>query len=94
MKALEDYKNLADFIKRVEQAKYLIVSFVRDLAFGRTSYASRGRESYLSRPIYIECFCNLQSFQQYDDKAYNIRFPSYTYKKDIDGKSKSIDRIN
>ena len=58
LKAPKDYKNLADFIKRVEQAKYLIASFAKDLALGRTLYALCKRESYPSRPTYIECSYN------------------------------------
>ena len=62
LKVLKDYKNLADFIKRVEQIKYLIVFFARDLAPDRTLYASYGRDFYLFRSAYIECSCNLQFF--------------------------------
>ena len=94
LKALEDHENLADFMKRVEQAKYLIASFARDPAFGRTPYALRGRESYPSRPAYIECSRNSQPFQRHNDKAYNVRFSSYTHGKDVDGKGKGIDRTN
>jgi len=85
---------LADFIKRVEQTKYFIAFFAKDLAFNRTLYASRGYESYLSRPVYIKRSYNLQPFQQYDNKVHNIRFLSYIHKKDINGKSKDIDRID
>src|SRR6266699_2589 len=92
LKALKDHKNLTDFIKRVEQVKYLIASFVRDLAFGRTPYISRGRESYLSHSIYIEHSYNLQSFQRCNDKAHDVRFSSYVYRKDVDNKDKGIDR--
>ena len=93
MKVLEDHENLVDFIKRVEQVKYLIASFTRDLAPGRTLYILYGRESYLSRPAYVERSCNSQSFQQYDDKVHDVRFPSRVHRKDIDDKSKSINRI-
>src|SRR6266566_2208859 len=94
LKTPEDHKNLMDFIKRVEQAKYLIASFARDPALGRTPYTLRGHESYLSRPVYIERFRNSQPFQRRDNKVYNIRFPSHIHRKDVDDKSKSIDRIN
>ncbi len=94
LKVLKDYKNLADFIKRVEQTKYFIVSFAKDLAPSRTPYTSYGRESYPSRPAYIKCSRNSQPFQRRDNKAYDIRFPSYVHEKDVDGKSKGIDRIN
>ena len=83
-----------DFIKKVEQIKYLIVFFVKDPTPGRTLYTSYKRESYLSRPVYIKRSCNSQLFQQRDDKAYNVRFLFYVYKKDIDGKGKGIDRTN
>jgi len=92
LKAPEDYENLADFIKRVEQAKYLIASFARDPMPGRTPYASRGCESYPSRPTYVERSRNSQPFQRYDNKTRDVRFPSYTHRKDVDGKSKGIDR--
>jgi len=92
LKAPEDHENLADFIKRVEQAKYLIASFAKDPAPGRTPYASRRRESYPSRPAYAKRSCNSQPFQRCDDKAYNVRFPSRVHGKDIDGKGKGIDR--
>ncbi len=94
LKAPEDHKNLADFIKRVEQAKYLIASFARDPAPGRTPYASRRRESYPSRPAYAERSHNSQPFQRCDDKVYNVRFPSRAHKKDADGKGKGIDRTS
>src|SRR6266566_3362223 len=84
LKALEDYKNLADFIKRVEQAKYLIAFFARDPALGRTLYILYGREFYPSCPVYIECSCNSQSFQRRDDKTYDVCFLSYIYRKDVD----------
>jgi len=63
LKALEDHKNLTDFIKNVEQTKYFIVSFIKDLAPGRTLYTSCGCESYLSYSVYIERFYNSQPFQ-------------------------------
>ncbi|SRR6266566_5343407 len=93
LKVLKDHKNLADFIKRVEQAKYLIASFIRDLTLDKTPYVLYGCESYLSRPVYTECSYNLQSFQRRDDKAHNVYFLSRIYRKDVDGKGKSIDRI-
>src|SRR6266566_2934593 len=94
LKVLKNYKNLADFIKRVEQAKYLIASFVRNLASGRTLYVLRRRKSYLSRLAYTKRSYNLQPFQRYDDKTYNIYFLFCVYKKDVDSKNKSIDRID
>ena len=60
----------------------------------RTLYILYKRKSYLSRPAYIERSHNLQPFQRYDDKAYDIRFPSYVYKKDVDDKDKGIDRTS
>src|SRR6266699_4916916 len=72
LKALKDYKNLADFIKRVEQAKYLIASFARDLTPGRTLYILYGYKSYLSRLAYIKRSYNSQPFQRYNNKAYDI----------------------
>ncbi len=94
LKAPEDHKNLADFIKRVEQTKYFIASFIRDLASGRIPYTSYGYESYPSCPAYTERFCNLQPFRRCDNKTYDVRFLSCIYKKDIDSKGKSIDRIS
>jgi len=94
LKILEDYKNLADFIKRVEQAKYFIVFFVRNPTPGKTLYILRGYKSYLSRSIYIEHSYNLQPFQRHDDKTYDVHFLFYIYKKDVDNKDKGIDRIN
>jgi len=93
LKVLKDHKNLADFIKRIEQTKYLIASFVKDLASGRTPYILYGRESYLSRSVYIERFRNSQLFQRRNNKVYDVRFLSYTYKKDVNGKGKGIDRV-
>ncbi len=84
---------MTDFIKRVEQTKYLIASFAKDPTPGRTSYTSRGRESYLSRPVYIKCSHNSQPFQRHNNKTYNVCFLSRTYGKDADGKSKGIDRV-
>ncbi len=80
-----------DFIKRVEQTKYFIASFTKDLTFDRTSYASYRCESYPSRPVYIERFHNSQPFQRRDDKTYNVRFLSYIYRKDVNSKNKNID---
>ncbi len=93
LKVLEDHENLADFIKRVEQTKCFIASFVKDPTPSRTPYTSCGREFYPSYPVYTERSYNSQSFQRHDNKAYDIRFPSCVYKKDIDSKSKGIDRI-
>jgi len=83
---------LTDFIKRVEQTKYLIISFVKDPTLSRTPYALYRYESYPSRPVYTECSCNSQPFQRRDDKAHDVCFPSCVYRKDIDGKDKGIDR--
>jgi len=94
LKALEDYKNLVDFIKRVEQTKYLITSFVKDLTSDRILYTSYRRKFYLFHSIYIKRFYNLQPFQQYDDKIYDVHFLFYIYRKDIDGKNKGIDWTN
>ncbi|SRR6266566_6384103 len=94
LKALEDHKNLADFIKKVEQIKYFIVSFARDLTSGRTLYTLCRYKSYPSYPVYTKHSHNLQSFQRYNDKVYNVRFLSCVYKKDINSKNKSIDRTS
>ena len=93
MKVPKDYKNLADFIKRVEQAKYFIASFAKDPTPDRTPYVLRRYESYLSHPIYIERSRNLQPLQQHDNKVYNVCFLSCIYKKDVDSKNKGIDRV-
>src|SRR6266699_2879682 len=92
LKTPEDYKNLADFIKRVEQTKYLIASFARDPTPGRTLYTSYGRKSYPSRPAYAERSHNSQPFQRRNNKAHDVRFPSRIHRKDVDGKGKGIDR--
>ncbi len=85
---------MTDFIKKVEQAKYLIASFTRDPTPGRTPYTSHRYESYLSYPAYTKRSHNSQPFQRRDDKAHDVRFPSYIHKKNADNKGKGIDRIN
>jgi len=94
LKTPEDYKNLVDFIKRVEQTKYLIASFARNPMLDKIPYTSHRYKSYLSYSVYIERSCNSQPFQQRDDKAYNVHFLSHIHKKNVDSKNKSIDRTN
>ncbi len=91
LKTPENYKNLADFIKRIEQTKYLIAFFVRNPMLGRILYTSRRHESYPSRSVYIEHSYNSQPFQRYNNKIYNIRFLFRVYRKDINSKNKGID---
>ncbi len=94
LKVLKNHKNLTDFIKRVEQTKYFIASFVRNPTSNRTLYILYGYESYLSRPIYTERSYNSQPFQRHDNKAHDVRFSSCIYKKNVDSKSKGIDWTN
>ncbi len=85
---------MTDFIKRIEQTKYLIASFAKDPTPSRTPYTLHRYESYPFRPVYIERSHNSQLFQQYNNKTHNVRFPSRIHKKDINGKNKNIDRTN
>ena len=85
---------MADFIKKIEQTKYLIVSFVKDPTPDRTLYTSRRYNSYPFCPAYIERSYNLQAFQRYNDKTYEVRFSFNSYKKDANNKNKNIDRTN
>src|SRR6266699_7066027 len=94
LKVPEDHKNLADFIKRVEQTKYFIIFFVKDPAPNRTPYTSYGHESYPFRSAYIKRFYNSQPFQQRNNKTHDIHFLFYIHRKDVDDKNKNIDRTN
>jgi len=94
LKTPKNHKNLADFIKKIEQTKYFIASFTKDPTPSRTPYASHRRESYPSCPAYIERSYNLQPFRRRNNKAHNIRFPSYIYRKDTDSKDKGINRTS
>jgi len=94
LKVLKDHKNLADFIKRIEQIKYFIAFFIKDPTFNRTLYTSYRYKSYLSYPAYTKRSRNSQPFQRRDNKTYNIYFLSRVYKKDINSKNKNINRIN
>ena len=59
LKALKDHKNLADFIKRIVQTKYLIASFAKDLASNKVPYIAYKCEAYPSRLVYLKRLYNL-----------------------------------